>query len=84
MSSKSLLLWREIDWNRAYSFIRSKQNQLVIAVKIGDKNEILRLQQQILRSFHARALAVRRVISNRGKRTSGVDGNTLGLPSSNS
>lgn len=63
-SSKSLFLWREINWNRAYNFIRSKQNQLVIAVKRGDRNEVVRLQQQILPSLDGGALAVLRVVSN--------------------
>jgi len=70
---KPLNLWTKINWKHAQDFMSTNQNKLVIAVKRGDKNEIVRLQRHILRSFHSRALAVRKVTSNRGKRTSGVD-----------
>ena len=69
----SLTQWNKINWKEAYNFVSSKQNQLAIAAKRKDKNEIIRLQQQLLRSFHSRAIAVRRVVSSKGRKTSGID-----------
>lgn len=72
-SSKPLSLWNEIDWKMAQETIDLLQNQLVIAVKRGNQREIQRIQNQITRSFSARALAVKKVLSNKGKRTAGID-----------
>ena len=38
-----------------------------------DYCRVKRLQRSLVRSWQARALAVRRVTENRGKRTSGID-----------
>lgn len=68
-----LSLWQKIDWKQVNQYMRTIQNQLVIAVKRKDIMEIKRLQNQINRSFSARALAVKKVVSNQGKRTAGID-----------
>lgn len=49
------------------------QNRLATATKQGDLKSIRELQEKIMRSFAARALAVRKVTSNRGRNTPGVD-----------
>lgn len=40
----------------------------------GDVDEITEIQNQMVRMFSLRALAVRKVTNNKGKRTAGVDG----------
>ena len=50
------------------------QNKLAVASKDGVYDETCKqLQQQIVRSFAARASAVKSVVSKRGKKTPGVD-----------
>jgi RNA-directed DNA polymerase len=65
--------WNDIDWNNASERLKFLQEQIVLATKVKDVRRIYLLQIKILYSFAARALAVRKVISNRGKRTAGVD-----------
>ncbi|NIB40281.1 hypothetical protein HBA55_11830 [Pseudomaricurvus alkylphenolicus] len=52
------------------------------ATREGRWNEVKCLQRLLTRSFAAKALAVRRVTRNRGKRTSGVDGRLWSTPKS--
>ena len=44
------------------------------AAQAGDWNKVRSLQRLLARSFAAKLLAVKRVTTNRGKRTPGVDG----------
>jgi RNA-directed DNA polymerase len=66
--------WNTIRWNECELLLAENQNNLVIATKRGDVKEIKRIQYKMVRMFAIRALAVRKVTSNRGKRTPGVDG----------
>lgn len=50
------------------------QEKLTIAASNNDNAAIKRIQDQIVRRFPARALAVRRILENRGEKTPGVDG----------
>lgn len=54
--------------------LATEQNKLVIAVKRGDIEKVKEIQNQMVRMFSLRALAVRKVTNNKGKRTAGVDG----------
>lgn len=67
-------LWKEINWSACAANLATLQEKLAIAGKEQNASEVKRLQNAILSSFEARALAVRRVTSNRGKQTPGVDG----------
>ena len=67
-------LWKEINWSVCAANLATLQEKLAIAGKEQNASEVKRLQNAILSSFEARALAVRRVTSNRGKHTPGVDG----------
>jgi RNA-directed DNA polymerase len=64
----------EIDWRRCHLDLMKLQDRLTTASIKNEHNEIYKLQDQITRSFAARALAVRKVVSNRGKNTPGIDG----------
>lgn len=75
---KARLKWASIDWQRAEDELATLQDHLAIAVLRGEeRRKIKDLQARIIRSFGARALAVRRVTTNRGKRTPGIDGKIL-------
>ena len=65
--------WHEINWREAEAKIKDLQEKIVIATVKEDFKEVYRLQWVILKSFEAKAVAVRKVISNKGSRSPGVD-----------
>ena len=65
--------WTSIDWNRAEAAVKKLQVRIVKAQKEGKWNKVKALQWTLTHSFYAKALAVKRVTSNQGKNTSGVD-----------
>ena len=67
--------WHQIPWKRAEKVVFSLQRRIYQASLRGDVKAIRRLQKLLLRSFLAKAIAVRRVTQdNQGKKTAGVDG----------
>ena len=68
--------WNSIDWARANQVVRRLQVRITKAVREGNRRKIKSLQRLLTHSFYAKALAVRRVTNNRGKKTPGVDGET--------
>ena len=67
-------LWHSIDWKVARKHIRRLQISIAKAVEEGRWNKVKSLQNLLTNSFHAKLLAVKRVTSNKGKKTPGVDG----------
>jgi hypothetical protein len=65
--------WHAIDWRRVEQQVRTMQMRIAKATQEGDWRRVKALQRSLTRSFSARALAVRRVTENQGKRTAGVD-----------
>jgi RNA-directed DNA polymerase len=65
--------WNSIDWSRVERSVRKLQERIVKAQREGRHGKVRSLSRILTRSFAAKALAVRRVTQNRGKRTSGVD-----------
>ncbi len=74
--------WHDIDWASCHKKIRRLQARIVKAVAEGRWRMAKKLQQLLTRSFSARAIAVKRVTENKGKKTAGVDGETLSTPAS--
>lgn len=66
--------WTSIDWRTAKAEAKRLQMRIAKAVEDGRWGRVKALQHILTHSFHAKALAVRRVTSNRGKKTPGVDG----------
>jgi RNA-directed DNA polymerase len=66
--------WNNIDWKKCSDQLETLQDKLVIATQNGNKCDIKTLQEQIIRSFCARALAVKLVTTNQGSSTPGIDG----------
>ncbi len=66
--------WKQIDWEQAETYINRLQIRIVKAVKGNKWRLVKRLQYLITHSFYGKALAVKRVISNKGKNTPGIDG----------
>jgi len=65
--------WHSIDWKLVMQFVGKAQQQIAKAEMDKDFRRVKRLQRSLVRSWQAKALAVRKVTENRGKRTSGVD-----------
>ena len=65
--------WEAIDWQTALAYVKKLQVRIVKAQKEGHYSKVKSLQWLLTHSFYAKALAVKRVTSNQGKRTSGVD-----------
>lgn len=72
-SSREEAAWTAIDWNKCELHVRKLQARIVKAQKEGRYGRVKALQHLLVTSFEAQALAIRRVTSNKGKRTVGVD-----------
>lgn len=68
--------WKSIDWVEAENFVNRIQVRIVKAVKEDKWNLVKRLQYLLTHSFYAKAVAIKRVTSSKGKNTPGVDGIT--------
>ena len=65
--------WDRIDWTKAEQAVKKLQARIVKAQKEGRHNKVKALQWTLTHSFYAKALAVKRVTSNGGSCTPGVD-----------
>jgi RNA-directed DNA polymerase len=65
--------WLAIDWPSVYRNVRRLQVRIVKAMKENRWNKVKALQRLLTHSYSGKALAVRRVTENNGKRTPGVD-----------
>lgn len=66
--------WNQINWEQCEKIQKRLQARIVQAVKQGRWNKVKALQRLLTRSFSEKALAVKRVTTNRGKHTPGIDG----------
>src|SRR3954453_17736976 len=74
--------WHAINWPKVYQNVRRLQARIVQATKDGRWGKVKALQRLLTRSFSGKALAVRRVTENEGKKTPGVDRQTWNTPRS--
>lgn len=65
--------WTTIPWDVANQYVRRLQARISKAALEEDWRGVKRLQRLLVRSTSGKALAVRRVTENQGKRTPGVD-----------
>lgn len=79
-ASRELVDWHAIDWQHAHQNVRRLQARIVKATQAGRWGKVRALQRLLIRSFSGKALAVKRVTENHGKRTPGVDGETWDTP----
>lgn len=66
--------WLIINWELLEATVRKLQTRIVKALKENAFKKVKDLQRLLTRSRSARLLAVKRVTTNKGKRTPGVDG----------
>ena len=74
-SQQLMVEWHSINWRKLERSVYKLQKRIYQASVRGDVKAYRRLQKTLMRSWSARALAVRRVTQdNQGKKTAGVDG----------
>lgn len=72
--TKALALqWESINWCKIKQDVNRLQSRIAKATANGERNKARRLQYLLTHSFSAKAYAVRKVATNQGKKTSGVD-----------
>lgn len=65
--------WESIDWTKCEMEVNKLQTRIVKAQKESRYGKVKALQWTLTHSFYAKALAVKRVTSNSGSKTAGVD-----------
>jgi RNA-directed DNA polymerase len=72
--------WHDINWQQVHQNVRRLQVRIVKAIQEKRWGKVKALQRLLTRSFSGKALAVKRVTENQGKRTPGVDGEIWSTP----
>lgn len=72
--------WHQIPWSDVHQVVARLQTRIAKAAKAGEWRKVRSLQGLLTRSTSAKALAVRRVTENRGRKTPGVDGQCWDTP----
>src|SRR5258706_819609 len=72
--------WHQMNWRQAERNVRRLQTRIAQATQAGKWGKVKALQRLLTHSFSGKALAVRRVTENTGKRTPGVDGTIWKTP----
>jgi RNA-directed DNA polymerase len=72
-SSYGNVQWPDIDWAQCIRNVKRLQMRIVKATQVGRWNKVKALQRLLTSSFSGKALAVKRVTENEGKKTAGVD-----------
>jgi len=67
------LTWESINWKRAETYVNRLQMRIAKAFREGKHAKVKALQWLLTHAFYAKVLAVKRVTSNRGSKTPGVD-----------
>ena len=72
--------WKSIHWPTVHETVKRLQMRIAKAVKEGRFGLDKAFQWLLTHSYHAKLLAVKRVTSNKGKRTPGVDNDIWTTP----
>jgi len=72
-ASSTDLTWDAIDWQTVEKSVRRLQMRIAKATKERRWGKVKALQWLLTHSFSAKLLAVKRVVTNRGRNTAGVD-----------
>ena len=73
-SAKHPTKWQELPWSKISAHVFQLQVRIAKAEREGKKGRVKALQRLLTSSFYAKCLAVKRVTSNKGSKTPGVDG----------
>ena len=72
-ASSSFVTWDHINWDTVKSEVRRLQIRIAKAISEGRHGKVKSLQWILTHSFHAKVLAVKRVVQNQGGKTPRVD-----------
>jgi RNA-directed DNA polymerase len=72
--------WQDINWPVCYQTVARLQTRIVKATQEKKWGKVHAIQWILTHSFSAKAIAVRRVTENRGRKTPGIDGQTWSTP----
>lgn len=72
--SSAGLKWKQINWSVVRAHVYQLQIRIAKAIREERWNKAKALQHLLTRSFAAKLLAIKMVISNKGSRTPGIDG----------
>lgn len=72
--------WKTINWSRVHTDVERLQKRIAKAVTEKKWDKVKALQWLLSHSLCAKLLAVRRVTSNKGAKTAGIDGITWSSP----
>ena len=73
-SAKHPTKWQELPWSKISAHVFQLQVRIAKAERERKKGRVKALQRLLTSSFYAKCLAVKRVTSNKGSKTPGVDG----------
>ena len=79
-ASRDMGHWHAIDWQQCHQNVRRLQGRIVKACQAGRWGKVKVLQRLLTHSLSGRAIAVKRVTENPGKRTPGMDGTLWDTP----
>ncbi|SDC42284.1 MULTISPECIES: reverse transcriptase N-terminal domain-containing protein [unclassified Candidatus Frackibacter] len=72
--------WETIIWGLVKRKVNKLQSRIAKAIKKGKDNLAKKLQYLLTNSYFAKLLAVRKITTNKGKKTPGVDGKIWSTP----
>ena len=72
--------WHQIDWSKCHENVRRLQARIVKATQEGRWGKVIALQHLLTHSISGKAVSVKRVTENQGKRTPGIDKITWSMP----
>jgi len=75
-------MWTSINWNIVIKKVNKLQSRIAKAMSRGRINLVKKLQYLLASSHYAKLLAIKRITSNKGKNTSGVDKEIWSTPAS--
>ncbi len=65
--------WNSIDWTVVYRHVHRLQMRIAKAVEQARWHKVSALSHLLTHSYYGKLWAVRRVVTNKGKNTAGVD-----------
>jgi len=74
------IFWDDIPWEIIEDKVHQIQTRIVKYLKQGKRWLVKKLQRLLRHSYYAILLAIKRVTSNKGKKTADVDGILLTTP----
>ena len=78
--NNKIINWHNIPWKEYNNKVQDLQNQIVKATLVKDMRLVYKLQNQLVNSIEARAIAIRTVATSSGSKTPGVDGEIWKTP----